>query len=51
LNGKDAKINKELKTFVFENVSVADRENDLVFKVYDDANDLLSKFIYTVYYD
>ena len=51
LNGHNASINKELKTFTFENVSVANRENDLVFKVYDDANDLLSKFIYVVYYE
>lgn len=51
LNWVPATINKELKTFKFENVSVSNRENDLVFKVYDDANDLLSKFIYTVYYN
>lgn len=51
LNWVDAEINSELKTFRFDNVSMPKRENDLVFKVYDDANDLLSKFIYTVYYD
>ena len=51
LNWENAVINSELKTFKFEKVSVANRENDLVFKVYDDANDLLSKFIYTVYFD
>ena len=51
LNWDSAAFNSELKTFKFENVSVANRENDLVFKVYDDANDLLSKFIYTVYFD
>ncbi len=51
LNWVEAKLDKKLKTFIFENVSVADSENDLVFKVYDEANDLLSKFVYTVYYD
>jgi hypothetical protein len=43
-------INSELKTFKFEEVAVGNKENDLVLKVYDDANDLLSKFVYTVYY-
>ncbi len=51
LNWANAVINSETKTFKFENVSVANSENDLVFKVYDGANDLLSKFIYTIYYD
>lgn len=51
LNWKEAEINKELKTFKFKNVLVENKENDLVFKVYDDANDLLSKFVYVVYYD
>ncbi len=51
LNGTEAKINTESKTFKIENVSVANKENDLVFKVYDDSNDLLSKFIYVVYYN
>ncbi len=51
LNWKEATINKELKTFKFENVSVPNKENDFVFKVYDDANDLLNKFIYVIYYN
>jgi len=51
LNWVEAKIDKKLKTFIFENISVSNSENDLVFKVYDDANDVLSKFVYTVYYD
>ena len=51
LNWKEAEINKESKTFTFKNVSVSNKENDLVFKVYDDANDLLSKFVYVIYYD
>ncbi len=51
LNWKEAILNKELKTFKFENVSVDNKENDFVFKIYDDANDLLSKFVYVIYYD
>ncbi len=51
LNWVDAIVNTNLKTFKFEKVSVKNRENDLVFKVYDDANDLLSKFLYTVFYE
>ncbi len=51
LNWKEAIINKELKTFKFEKIKVPNRENDFVFKVYDDANDLLSKFVYVIYYD
>lgn len=50
LNGRDATINKENKSFVFSGVDVSSRENDLVFKVYDDANDLLEKFVYVVYF-
>lgn len=51
LNWDEAIINKELKTFKFENVSVENKENDFIFKVYDDSNDLLSKFVYVIYYD
>jgi len=51
LNWTNASVNNELKTFKFENVSVDSKENDLVFKVYDDANDILSRFVYTVYYN
>jgi hypothetical protein len=51
LNWTNATINKELKTFKFENVDVSKVENDLVFKAYDDANEILSRFVYTVYYN
>lgn len=50
LNWKDANINNETKTFKFENISVPNLENDLVFKIYDDSNDILDKFVYTVFY-
>ncbi|MDP2090819.1 MAG: hypothetical protein Q8K30_04445 [Candidatus Gracilibacteria bacterium] len=51
LNGIDAVLNTKLKSFKFENISVKNQENNLVFKVYDDSEDLLSKFVYVVYFD
>lgn len=51
VNWKEAVLNKEEKTFKIENVNTSKYENDLVFKVMDDANDVLSKFVYTVYYN
>lgn len=50
LNWKSALIDKTTKTFNFENVDVSNKENDLVFKVFDDSNDMISRFVYTVYY-
>lgn len=51
LNSKKAIIDKTNKTFKIENVDVSNKENDLVFKVYDDSNDVISRFVYTVYYN
>ncbi len=51
VNNKKAVLDKNLKTFKFENIDVSNKENDLVFKVYDDSNDLISRFVYTVYYN
>jgi len=50
LNWKEAVLNKNLKTFKFDNVPVPNKENNLVFKVYDAQNMILSKFVYTIYY-
>lgn len=50
LNWKSAVINKSEKTFRFEWVDTSKRENDLIFKVYDDSNSILSKFVYSVFY-
>ncbi len=50
VNNKEAVLDKEAKTFTFKNVSVANSENNLVFKVFDDSNDLLEKFVYVIYY-
>ncbi|MDD3144883.1 MAG: hypothetical protein PHV23_02110 [Candidatus Gracilibacteria bacterium] len=50
VNGKSAVLDKTTNTFKFENIDVSNKENDLVFKVYDDSNDIISRFVYTVYY-
>ena len=50
LNWVEATLDEVEGTFDFEWVDTGSRENDLVFKVYDDSNDLLSKFIYVVYH-
>ncbi len=52
INNKNlANINKENKSFNFDSVDVSNKENDLVFKVYDSSNELIEKFVYTVYYE
>ena len=51
VNWKDAILNDTDKTFRIDNIDTSKYENDLVFKVLDDSNDLLSKFVYTVYYN
>lgn len=50
LNWVKAVINKDRNIFSFKWIDTSSSENDLVFKVYDDSNDLLSKFLYVVYY-
>jgi hypothetical protein len=50
VNGKEAVLDTIEKSFRFENVAVPNRENDLVFKVLDASNDVLSRFVYTIYY-
>lgn len=50
VNWLGAVINTDSKTFKFSWVSLPEKENDLVFKVYDDSNDIISRFVYTIYY-
>lgn len=50
VNWKDAILSKTNKTFKFENIDVSNKENDLVFKVYDESNDIIYRDVYTVYY-
>jgi hypothetical protein len=51
MNGKEAKINSENKTFKFEWIDTNAQQNDLVFRAYDDAGDVLEKKLITVYYN
>ncbi len=51
VNGIKALLNKTTKTFSFENVDTNKMVNDLIFKVYDDSEDVIAKILYTVYYN
>ena len=49
LNNTQAKINKENKSFTFENIDASSAQNDFVFRAYDDAGDILEKKLITLY--
>lgn len=51
VNWKIATLNPANGTFKIEWVSVSNKENDLVFKVFDASEELKEKFVYTVYND
>ena len=51
VNWREAILSKTNKTFKFENIDGSNKENDLVFKVYDDSNDIIFREVYTVYYN
>lgn len=51
VNGKNASLNPTKSTFLIENVDTSLQKNDLVFRIYDDSNELIEKFVYTVYYN
>ena len=51
LNGKESEINLENKIFKFNNVDTSSQQNDLVFRAYDDAGDILEKKLITLYYN
>lgn len=46
-----AKIDTENKTFSFGTYTLTKKENDLVFKIYDTDWDVMSKVVYTFYYN
>jgi len=50
VNWKSAILDKSAMTFQFDNVDVSNKENDLVFKIFNDSNEQISRFVYTVYY-
>ena len=51
LNWVLADLDEENNTFSFSDISLTKKTNDLVIKVFDDANDILWKYVYTVYYN
>lgn len=51
LDWKKAKLNLTNKTFTFDTILLTKRENDLVFKLYDTDENIISKVIYTVFYN
>lgn len=50
VNWVSADLNPEEWTFELTWINTSNRVNDLVFKVYDDSNSIVSKFVYSVYY-
>ena len=51
VNGVSGDIDFEKQTFEVSGVSVPDTENDVVYKVYDDGQELLEKWVLTLYYE
>lgn len=51
VNWKEAKLNSESGTFKVEWISVPEKTNDIVFKIFDANEELKEKFVYTVYYE
>lgn len=49
LNGKETTINNTSKTFSLKWLKLDSKTNDLVYRVYDDWNKLLYKWVITVY--
>lgn len=49
INGKDAAINTELKTFVYKGLTLESASNDIVYKAFDSDGNVITKSILTVY--
>jgi len=51
INGKDAAINTELKTFIYKGLSLENASNDIVYKAFDSDGNIIqnSRGILTVY--
>lgn len=50
VNWKTADLNSQDSSFKVSGLDTSKSVNDLVFKVYNDSNSIVSKFVYTVYY-
>ncbi len=46
-----AKLNTSEKTFSFGTITLTKKENDLVFKLFDTDGNVMSKVVYTFYYN
>lgn len=51
VNWQLANLDTKDSTFLISSVWLDKKTNDLVIKVYDDANDILWKYVYTIYYN
>jgi hypothetical protein len=49
IGGITAKLNTQEKTFEVKNLPTENKVNDFVIKVYNGSNELLSKYVYTLY--
>ncbi len=49
-NWKQADLNTQNKSFTFTDISTSKYQNDIVFRAYDDAEDILEKNLVTLYY-
>lgn len=50
-NGEQAKIDTDTKSFSFWTITLTNKENDLIFKLYDSSNNIIWKVVYTFYYN
>jgi len=51
LNWVNAKLDSEEKTFTFPSVTLSKKTNDLIFRLYDENDELINKIVYTIYSD
>lgn len=49
LNDKEASLNKEEKTFIAKDFELTDTVNNIVYKAYDSSNNILAKWVLTIY--
>jgi hypothetical protein len=50
IDWKTATINQEDKTFSLKNLKLSSRINNIVYRVFDESNKLMSKWVLTLYY-
>lgn len=50
INGQTADVNSADRTFLAKGVKLTGRVNDIVYRVFDEGNKLLDKWVITVYY-